>query len=72
MVLEYNKVDINPLRDQKFCDIENTTYKDESFDLIENNQDRLKRLTEIVKDLCQQDLKQFLDACQETCKYNQQ
>jgi predicted SAM-dependent methyltransferase len=33
-VLEYNKVDINPLRDQKFCDIENTTYKDESFDLI--------------------------------------
>jgi len=45
---------------------------DESFDLIENNQDRLSRLTEIVKDLCQQDLKQFLDACQETCKYNQQ
>ena len=31
---EYNKVDVNPLRDQKFCDIENTTYKEETFDLI--------------------------------------
>ena len=45
---------------------------DESFDLIENNQDRLHRVTQVITDLCQQDLKQFLDACQETCKYNQQ
>jgi len=45
---------------------------DESFDLIENNQDRLHRLAHIVTDLCQQDLGQFLDACEETCKYNQQ
>jgi hypothetical protein len=45
---------------------------DESFDSIENNQDRLERVAEIVRDLCQQDLASFLDACYNVCKYNQQ
>jgi hypothetical protein len=45
---------------------------DESFDLIDNAQDRLDRITEIVVDLCRQDLSSFLGECYNTCKYNQQ
>ena len=45
---------------------------DESFDSIENNQDRLERVAEIVRDLCQQDLASFLKECYNVCKYNQQ
>lgn len=45
---------------------------DESFDQIDNNQDRLDRLIELVLDLCQQDLASFLDSCYNICKYNQQ
>ena len=45
---------------------------DESFDLIENNHDRLVRIAQVVEDLCQQDLVSFLAACYNTCKYNQQ
>ena len=45
---------------------------DESFDSIENNQDRLERVAEIVRDLCQQDLVSFLKECYNVCKYNQQ
>jgi hypothetical protein len=45
---------------------------DESFDQIENNEERLERVAHIVEDLCQQDLASFLDACYNTCKYNQQ
>jgi hypothetical protein len=45
---------------------------DESFDQIENNHDRLKRLGQVVTDLCQQDLAKFLEECYTTCKYNQQ
>ena len=45
---------------------------DESFDLIENAQQRMDRVIEIVHDLCQQDLTSFLSACRDTCKYNQQ
>jgi len=45
---------------------------DESFDLIENNQDRLERVSQLVKDLCQQDLASFLKECYNVCKYNQQ
>jgi hypothetical protein len=45
---------------------------DESFDQIENNQDRLDRIAQIVKDLCQQDLASLLDECYNVCKYNQQ
>jgi hypothetical protein len=45
---------------------------DESFDQIDNNQDRLDRLIAVVTDLCQQDLVSFLDSCYNICKYNQQ
>jgi hypothetical protein len=45
---------------------------DESFDKIENNQERLARIITTVKDLCQQDLSAFIIATQEVCKYNQQ
>ena len=33
---------------------------DESFDTIENHQDRMDRILQIVEDLCKQDLDQFL------------
>jgi hypothetical protein len=45
---------------------------DESFDQIDNAQQRMDRIIEIVHDLCQQDLGSFLSACRDTCKYNQQ
>jgi hypothetical protein len=45
---------------------------DESFDQIQHHQTRIDRIVDIVEDLCQQDLRSFLSACQETCKYNQQ
>jgi hypothetical protein len=45
---------------------------DESFDNIENGQDRLDRIIDIVKDLCSQDLAAFLKECYNVSKYNQQ
>lgn len=45
---------------------------DESFDQITNNQDRIARIAQVVEDLCKQDLDQFLAACYNVCKYNQQ
>jgi len=45
---------------------------DESFDQIENNQDRIERITQVVEDLCKQDLASFLAECYNVCKYNQQ
>jgi hypothetical protein len=45
---------------------------DESFDSIENAQDRMDRIASIVTDLCQQDLASFLKECYNICKYNQQ
>lgn len=45
---------------------------DESFDLIDNGQDRLERIATVVQDLCQQDLPAFVVAAQEVCVYNQQ
>jgi len=45
---------------------------DESFDMIDNAQQRMDRIIDIVHDLCQQDLGSFLSACRDTCKYNQQ
>ena len=45
---------------------------DESFDQIDNNQDRLTRIVLVVNDLCQQDLASFLNECYNVCKYNQQ
>ena len=45
---------------------------DESFDSIDNAQDRIDRIVTIVDDLCGQDLLQLLAACESVCKYNQQ
>jgi hypothetical protein len=45
---------------------------DESFDLIDDNNDRLERVATVVEDLCQQDLASFLNECYNVCKYNQQ
>ena len=45
---------------------------DESFDQIQNHQDRMDRIITIVQDLCQQDLDSFLKECYTVCKYNQQ
>jgi len=45
---------------------------DESFDLVENHQDRMDRIYTVVQDLCAQDLVSFLRECEDICKYNQQ
>jgi hypothetical protein len=45
---------------------------DESFDQIENSQDRIERIAQVVEDLCQQDLAKFAQECYTVCKYNQQ
>jgi hypothetical protein len=45
---------------------------DESFDNIDNNQDRLDRIAQVVQDLCCQNLADFLVAAEATSKYNQQ
>lgn len=45
---------------------------DESFDLIDNDQDRAGRIAVIVEDLCRQDLASFLKSCYNICKYNRQ
>lgn len=45
---------------------------DESFDNIENNQDRLERIAGITEDLVKQDLAEFSRECYNVCKYNQQ
>lgn len=45
---------------------------DESFDDVDDNQKRLERISLVVQDLCRQDLKGFLTAAQDICKYNQQ
>lgn len=45
---------------------------DESFDSMENNQDRLERIAQVIEDLCRQDLASFLKECYNVCKYNQQ
>jgi hypothetical protein len=45
---------------------------DESFDQIDNAQERMDRIVQIVTDLCQQNLADFLKQCYTTCKYNQE
>jgi hypothetical protein len=45
---------------------------DESFDTIQDNDQRLERVAAVVEDLCSQDLASFLESCYTTCKYNQQ
>ena len=61
-----------------YRDIHNLGFKtfdhliDESFDNIDNHQDRMDRIIDIVNDLCNNSLLSFLAAAQDTCKYNQQ
>jgi hypothetical protein len=45
---------------------------DESFDLIDHAQSRMDRIIDVVEDLCGQNLDDFLAACEDICKYNQQ
>lgn len=45
---------------------------DESFDSIDNQQDRLDRIINLVNDLCASNLDNFLESCRSVCKYNQQ
>ena len=45
---------------------------DESFDLIDNNQQRIERIAQVVEDLCRSDLDSFLLECRDVCKYNQE
>jgi hypothetical protein len=45
---------------------------DESFDMIDHNQDRLDRIAQVVADLCHSNLIEFLVACEAISKYNQQ
>jgi hypothetical protein len=45
---------------------------DESFDMIDNNQDRLDKIAQVVQDLCASDLAEFLVASRAVTKYNQQ
>ena len=45
---------------------------DESFDTIENNNDRLERIVQVIEDLCRQDLAKFSQECYDVCKYNQE
>ena len=45
---------------------------DESFDSIDDNQQRLRRVAQIVQNLCQQDLASFARECYNVCKYNQE
>lgn len=42
---------------------------DESFDLIANNQDRLDRIAQVVQDLCNSNLEEFLVASRAVTKY---
>jgi hypothetical protein len=61
-----------------YKDIRNLGFKtfehliDESFDLIEDSQQRVSRIAEVVEDLCKSDLDQFLKESHDICTYNQQ
>jgi hypothetical protein len=60
-----------------YKDIRNLGFKtfehliDESFDLIEDSQQRVRRIAEVVEDLCKSDLDQFLKESRDICIYNQ-
>lgn len=45
---------------------------DESFDAIQNHQDRMNRLADLVQNVVQLDLEAFVTAAEDVCKYNQQ
>jgi hypothetical protein len=60
-----------------YQDIQNLGFRtfnhviDESFDQIENHQDRMERIAMIVKDLCNSDLDSFIQECYTVCRHNQ-
>ena len=43
---------------------------DESFDLIDDNQQRLNRIVEVVENLCKSNLEDFLSAAEQNCRHN--
>jgi hypothetical protein len=45
---------------------------DESFDLIDNPQDRIERIGTLIGELCASDLSQLMLQCKDACIYNQQ
>ena len=45
---------------------------DETFDWIENPQQRIEHISHVVKELCSSNLSQFMLQCKDTCIYNQQ
>jgi hypothetical protein len=45
---------------------------DESFDTIDDPNDRLARIVAVTRDTCGQDMLQFMRAVEPVCKYNQQ
>lgn len=45
---------------------------DESFDLVDNPQDRIEHIGRVVNDLCSSNLAEYMLQCKDTCKYNQQ
>lgn len=45
---------------------------DESFDDIDHDQSRMERIVEVIQDLENQSMVEFLSACEDVCKYNQQ
>lgn len=47
------------------------TVIDESFDTIDSGSDRIERIVSVVKDLCSQDLDDFMQAVKDICVYNQ-
>lgn len=44
----------------------------EDFDMIDDNQQRLEKVSQIVKEICEQGPSAFLSAAKDICKYNQQ
>ena len=59
--------DMHNMGFRTFSDVVN-----ESFDLIDNPQDRIECIGTIVNALCSMDLTQFMLQCKDTCIYNQQ
>jgi hypothetical protein len=61
-----------------YKDIRNLGFKtfehiiDESFDQIEDTQQRVSRIADVVEDLCKSDLGQFLKESRDICTYNRQ
>ena len=45
---------------------------DESFDSIENSNDRMERIIATIRDICYNGPREFMLAAEEVCKYNQQ